>query len=426
MGGAPLSGAHIAERVVGTAEPAGLPRELSRRQLLGISVFWLPLSVIFDPLNALILPERVERLTASGTATAVGLLTFAGLAIAAVVQPLAGHASDVVRHRLGRRGVIAFGSVAILAGLALLVVAPSLAVLGLAYAIIQSGVSVAQAAQQGFIPDLVPYGQRGRASGLKGLMDLAGASLGFAAVGGLLGGAGIGATAGFLGAACAVGWWATARLVDEPPAPGNERAWRWTDSFRIDLPDRAPFVRAVAARCLFLVPTFAVGRFLLLFVEERFATSTSDATEQTGLILGVLALVTALAAVPAGRLADRIGRRTVMLAGALASAVGVALFPAAPSIALLMVFGALMAVGSAAFAAANWAFTADHVPPSAAGRSFGIANLATVGAAAVAGLCGLVIDAADPGGGAFTAFFLLASALFLLSAGVVRRLADRG
>jgi hypothetical protein len=43
--------------------------------------------------------------------------------------------------------------------------------------LVQVAASVAQAAQQGFIPDVVPPERRGTASGLKGFMDVGGALL---------------------------------------------------------------------------------------------------------------------------------------------------------------------------------------------------------------------------------------------------------
>ena len=48
----------------------------------------------------------------------------------------------------------------------------------------------------------------------------------------------------------------------------------------------------------------------------------------------------------------------------------------------LFLFGGLMALGSAAFAAANWALTADVAPPHEAARFLGLANIGTTGAEA--------------------------------------------
>src|SRR5215216_2574670 len=90
------------------------------RLLVGISVFWLALSMLSDGLDALVLPHHLVALTdAPSRATALGLLTFVGLLIGMLVQPLAGLLSDRLQPRWGRIGVIATGAVLILMSLAL-------------------------------------------------------------------------------------------------------------------------------------------------------------------------------------------------------------------------------------------------------------------------------------------------------------------
>jgi len=88
----------------------------------------------------------------------------------------------------------------------------------------------------------------------------------------------------------------------------------------------------------------------------------------------------------------------------------------------IFAFGALMSLGSAAFASANWALMADLVPKNEPARFFGLANIGTAGAAAAAGLFGPLIDGlntARPGLG-YPALFAAASLMFILSALVMR------
>jgi hypothetical protein len=84
----------------------------------------------------------------------------------------------------------------------------------------------------------------------------------------------------------------------------------------------------------------------------------------------------------------------------------------AESMALVLGFGALMALGSAAFNAGSWAALADLTAAPGAGRLLGLANLGTAGAAAMAGAFGPIIDAgngASPGTGYLLAFELSAA-----------------
>src|SRR5215217_108830 len=130
---------------------------MSRARLLfGISVFWLPLSMLSDGITALVLPTQLlPLLDQSGQATTLGLVTFGGLLLGMLVQPLAGMLSDRMRSSGGRRRLLSIGALGILLALVLFGQSSDLAPMVAAYLAIQLALSVAQAAQQGFVPDLV-------------------------------------------------------------------------------------------------------------------------------------------------------------------------------------------------------------------------------------------------------------------------------
>ena len=393
--------------------------------LLGISVFWLALSMLFDGLNTLVLPNRLlvlagDRGDVMGEATVLGLLTFVGLLAGMTVQPVAGIWSDRMRPRWGRRGALGLGLLLTLAALAVFGTAPGLAGLALGYLLVQVAASMAQAAQQGFIPDLIPTERRGAAAGLKGFMDVGGAMLGFMLLGALLGEGKAGPALLMIATVLIALYVLTVVLVREPVvAHAVPSCTSLRDAFRLDLaqPTNARFARLVLARFLFLLATYAVGRFFLYFVADRLGLNPANAADEAGSLLAGLALVTVLAAPPAGWAADRWGRGTVMAAGAVLSMVGVLLLIPAGSAATILLGGGVMALGTAAFASANWASTADVAPAAEAARYFGLANFGTAGAAAAAGLFGPVVDWANrhwPGGG-YNVLFVVAALLFVAS-----------
>src|SRR5262245_8339017 len=124
--------------------------------ITGISVMWLPLSMLFDGLNTLILPAYLLNLASESIrATALGMMTFIALVVGMIVQPIAGIYSDRLYARWGRRGMITLGVVALLPLLFLLQIQSTLLGLTVFYLLIQVFVNIAQAAQQGFIPDRV-------------------------------------------------------------------------------------------------------------------------------------------------------------------------------------------------------------------------------------------------------------------------------
>jgi MFS family permease len=348
----------------------------------------------------------------------LGLISFVGLTAAAAVQPIAGAMSDRTRSRWSRRGAIGVGVLLALPSLALFGLAGGVIAALLGYLLVQIAAGVAQAGQQALLPDLIATDRRGIAAGLKGFIDVAGATLGFVILGQLLGSGSTTPALLVIGAALVLLFLLTVLLAREParPAAGVVRV-SIADTFRFDVRRHRAFAALIASRFLFLLGTYAVGRFFLFFVADRLALDPNDAAAQAGALLGGLGLVTALAALPAGWAADRIGRVPLMVAGAGLSAVGVLLLTRASSSTTILLFGGLMAVGSAAFSAANWALTADLVPPAEAARFMGLANVGTAGAAAAAGLFGPLVDWAngrDLGTG-YTALFALAAVAFITS-----------
>jgi MFS family permease len=406
------------------------------RLLLGISVFWLALSMLFDGLSTLALPIYLLLYTAQNDqATALGLISFVGLLAGMLVQPVAGAYSDRLYPRWGRRGVIGIGAVMILISLAVFGTSLGLISVLAGYLLAQVSAGVAQSAQQGFIPDLVPQQSRGMAAGLKGFMDLGGAMLAFIVLGSLLGQgqAGLGAALMAVAAVVIITLLLTLLLVREPakrqlPPSGAPSTLAspvrpsLADAFRLDVSRHPLFVRLVLSRFLFLLGTYAIGRFLLYFVADRLRLDPARAAEQAGDLLASLTFVTVLAAPLTGWLADRLGRVRLMLAGAAFSALGALLLTLAAGPTEILIYGGLMALGSAAFAAANWALTADVVPPAQAARFFGLANFGTAGAAAAAGLFGPMVDWANstgPGYG-YTLLFVASALSFVASAVALR------
>ncbi len=289
------------------------------------------------------------------------------------------------------------------------------------YLAIQIAASIAQAGQQGLIPDLVDEPHRGLASGFKGFMDLAGAMLGFVLLGQLLGSGKAVFAIEAIGGILILGYLLAVFLTPEDKANKVSEVKTTTVSlseiFHLDLKEHAAFVQLVLARFLFLLGIYTTGRFLLLFVANRLGLSENQAAEQAGNILAGLALITILASPFTGWLADRIGRVPLMMAGALFSAVSALMLVWAHSVSQILLFGGLMSLGSAAFAGGSWALLADLVPKDASARFFGLANFSTAGSAAAAGLFGPLVDGVErisPGMG-FSVLFLVAALAFLTS-----------
>lgn len=383
-----------------------------KRTLAGVSLGWLGISMIADGVPALLVPHQVA---ASGRdAAELGLVTLLAIGLAAVAQPFAGAWSD----RVGRWPAIGLGLLIATGGLAL-ILSPAALLAGTVLALV--GASIVQAGYQGLLPDRVPPPLRGRGAGAKGLFDVGGALLAFVLLAGLLaaGEAVLGAVVLAVGLALPI---VLALLLLPGRAPrARATSGEWWRRLRAP----AGLTQLIVARFCFLLGIYAVGRFLLLFIAERQGLGADAAAGEAGTVLAILTLVTAAAALPAGWLADRIGRRRLMAAGALVAAAGIGLLPLAASTPLILAFGGLMAVGSASFGAGSWAMLSDLSAGADAGRLLGIGNLGTAGAAAAAGLFGPLIDAANAAGAGsgYTVAFIVAAAFSALGALLAWRLA---
>lgn len=345
--------------------------------------------MLADGVPALLLPHQ---LLAGGDsdATTLGLTTLLAIGLAAVLQPFAGAWSD----RVGRFPVMTAGAVIALAGLAMLL-APGTALPGTVLAL--CGAGIAQAGYQALLPDHLETGWRGRGGGMKSAFDVAGAFIGFVLLAALLGAGQVQAAVAALAVVLVAGFIVSRLLLPSRPRPTASAEKESKPMPSMDLRAHRPLVQLVVSRFLFLLGIYVVGRFLLVFAAERLGLGADAAAEQAGSALALLALITVLASLPSGWLADRLGRRPLMLAGGLLAAAGMAFLPASTSIEAILAFGGLMALGSAAFGSASWAMLADLTATRDAGRLLGFAHLGTAGAAAAAGAFGILIDAAGYG-----------------------------
>ncbi len=134
-----------------------------------------------------------------------------------------------------------------------------------------------------------------------------------------------------------------------------------------------------------------------------------------GAVLAVHSAVTMLLEVPSGALADTVGRRRVMLAGAALTAVSLLVFAAAQSIVAFMASTGLLAAGRAMISGALEAWyvdslrSIDPLAPLARGLSRGTAAEA-IGMAAGSLLGGALVAIAGTGGGAFSGYGIAALA----------------
>ncbi|HKG26093.1 MAG TPA: MFS transporter, partial [Thermomicrobiales bacterium] len=334
-----------------------------------------------------------------------------------------------------RRPFVIGGTVAALPFLVVFGWAPGLALVMLGYAGMQIALNVAQAAFQAFIPDLVPREERGVVSGAKNLLSVVGAAVGLLGARGLLAlGFGTGAVLAFLAAALLTTAVLTWVWVPVPPRPSKPRQpllkaldprRLWSSSVETFRRHRT-FRYAVIAQFLFMLGTYPAQRFLLFLLEDRFGDENAVQRASVGLVAAIVCA--AIAAGFAGAISDHTGRLPVLYATVVCGVAGMVGIGVAPTPLLVGAFGVILAIGVGAFQAVNWALLSDDMPEGEGARAFGLANIATAGAGALAGLFGPMVDVVDlvlPDG-AYGLTFGLAALFVLASVLPLRRVDEMG
>jgi MFS family permease len=397
--------------------------------------YWLGLSITWGALTTVILPSLVDDRVAPGVkSSAVAFIAAAQAIVAIGIQPLSGALSDRLRTRWGRRRPWMVVGVALqVVALLSLAVAPGYWSLLLIMIGVELASNAAQGPYQGLLPDLVPPGRRGMASGLMGAAQLGGQIAGAAVAGIAVANGATTPAIVFATASVAVGAAATVLRIREPdPPPPPDGAPRsapiaapgWIRTAREtvagvwgrDLLDRGDFLWLLASRLAILMAAGTLQPFILFYLQDTLNLGGA-AGPLVAPIAATVAFAALLAAIPGGSLTARYGRVRVVSASALVGALGALSFAAAPGYLALFPVAIPFGIALGAFLSADWALMADIVPGDQAGRYLGVSNTATAGAAllavAVAGPVADLVNGISFGLG-YRAIFVLAAVEFAI------------
>jgi MFS family permease len=409
----------IADRPVPHERPT---RELPLRHLLTLSLYWLGINAIWAGLHVIVLPKRIEAIFGLGEAgIGLAIVTLAGVVTAVVVQPTVGTLSDYTISRWGRRKpYIVIGGFLDVVFLWALASAQTYVAMVLALVLLQFSSNFAQGPFQGYVPDLVPARQVGRASGLMGIMIILGsvAGVGIAAIGytQLMPGATeeVVRTTLFwptvaLGVIELVTMIVVAYTIDEGrPGPAREgRSWMSIafGAWGTDILRERSYIWLIVSRLLYLAMPGVISGYALFVFERSFHLAPSQSTPFLLLTGAIVAGSTVLATLPAARLSDRVGRKRVIYVSFVLAAIGIVGMALSPMLELTLLSTIPIGLSAGAFLTVDWALMTDIIPKATAGRYMGISNVATasagpLGLAAAGVILFLVTRAGLPAGDA--------------------------
>jgi MFS family permease len=442
------------------AQQDGLKRSWHWYDFLAVNGYVFGLSLASGLMTPLLMPALILLfMPPEQKNTYLATLRVITLAVAMFIQPVAGMLSDRSTLRWGRRRPFIFIS-AILNVVFLVIIGFSASLSrvpdgifgwSLAFTVLIGGSilmqissNIGQAASQGLIPDLVPEHQRGRASGIKSVLELLPSLLVAFGIGKLIDQGLFWLVVGIVMAGYLVTMATTLIFVKEQPikekpaglsgaqflrmaaltvifvAISQGAVWlvrtagealvRQTTSqvLQIGAVSLAGLIAMAGSIFLgvYLGASVGIGKgarehqgFIwwvinrLLFLAAvgsiqgfalyylRDVVKLDNPGSMTTNLLAAVALFLIPSAIFGGVLADKIGRRRLIgLSGLVGAAGTLFLLLAGPSIPLIIASGAIIGVATGVFFATNWALGTDLVPKQDAGKYLGISNLAGAGA----------------------------------------------
>lgn len=329
-----------------------------------IAALWFGIQAVWSAILGVFLQSRITVLAPGDALQAYGIIAAGGAAVAAIVQLAAGRWSDRRLAAVGhRREFYAAGIALSVVALALFFVAPTLGWLTAGFVALQIGMNVAGGPYQAALPDALPASNGGRAAAWMSTYSFAGSVTGLivaATLGGLFAGVA-------LAIVLLVSAGVTLRHLQRLPAVRMQPA-----PLRIT----RDIVVLLCSRGAINVGFYTLFGFLFFFVRESL--HVADARTTTGLLFIAFTIAGVGGAALAARPADRYDKRLVVGVAALAIALAVGAFAAAPNLAVA--FAAAVASGAAwgAFFTADWAIAYALLPRGALAAALGVWNLAAV------------------------------------------------
>ncbi len=410
-------------------------RRVTTWYLVLLNLYWVGLSFMWNSLHVIILPAVLLNFVPDSQKNSyLGVLTFFGLILALIVQPISGAISDRWASRWGRRRpLMALGTAIDFIFLALLGWAGGLWMLFVGYIGLQISSNVAHGPAQGLLPDRVLPEQLGAARGIKNLMDMAGLVAASLLIGRM-----VAPDEKHPVAAMAVvmlllasGALITLVGVREEPTEGQARPSQcWTErlrqEFRLDWHAHTSYWWLIASRFFYLFGVYGIQVFAQYFVRDRL--DVPNPVKTTGDLMAAIVLALMACSLGAGWLCDRWGRRPVQALAGVIGATGALLLITVHTPTQLLIYGAIVGAGIGIFLSANWALANELAPAEEAGKFLGLTNLATAGAGAVGRLEGpfiALLNNAHPGEWwGWTMLFGLGAVCILLSAVLLVKVKD--
>jgi len=422
------------------AEKETYMKSFSTARLAAISSFGFTITLVTNILSPSIFGHKVLELASPNTHnTLLGYTTFAGALLSMFTLPLIGVLSDRTKTKYGQRlPFFLAGSLLLGANLFLIIYARSAGMFFFGVVLYYITNDIIFGPWMALYPDLVPHTQRGEAAGVRALLDILALIIGRQLAGQLIGQMDtLGQTAlviiisvpiVFMAFSLIVTWRAT-RDIGFPHHPKNQPpiAQALKNMYRVDLKTYPAFRWWFINRFFYWSAFNIMGTFLLFFIIDVLYLSEPEAQKYLANLAMVIGISILFIAIPAGKIADRVGRKPIVIWSGIIAVLGTAYILIVRDLNLLMFGGLLIGASAGIYISSNFALITDIVPQDEAARYMGVAGIASAAGSACARLMGAwIIDPVNRLTGSsvsgYMALYALAGVLYLFSVLAAREL----
>lgn len=365
--------------------------------ILKINAYWFGLSFMWNGLHQLILPAvLLNYVNYQEKNTTLGLLTFVGLCIAVVIQPISGAVSDRWNSIWGRRRpLILLGTLGDFIFLALLAWSRGLLGIAVGYIGLQFTSNIAHGPAQGLMPDTVPQVQRGMASGIKNLMDMGGLVIAMLILGSVFDPQAHRLVLAIILIAVFLAIGAVITLIGRKGnlvenIPSQDVSSTKNNILLLSRERINSYSWLIASRFIFLLGVYGIQGFIQYYIRDEM--NVSNPVKLTADLLSIIILALMAFTIAGGWLGDRYGHKRILYLASGIGAVGSLLLMKARTPLTLLIYGSVFGAAIGLFLTSNWALANLLAPSEQAGKYLGLSNLATAGAGAFARLTGPLID----------------------------------
>jgi MFS family permease len=350
-------------------EAPSMERRLRPRDHFHLSAFWFGVNLLWGALLIVIIPAQMRQIAPHRPVETMDLMLGLGAIPAVVVPLLVGPLSDRCLSRLGRRRPYMLAGVAInLIGLAMVWWAGlelSLWIYFAGYLVVQVGNNIATGAYSGMIPDQVPRGQRGLASGWMAAMSQIGTMFGLLTAGILMSSGRAGLSLAVTAASLVVFCLLTVTGVREQPRKAKLPPMDWLAFVRslwVDPRKHPDFAWVWITRALVVMGLWMVQQHLQFYLVDVMGLGQSEVPLVAAKVFFVSLICAAITGVVGGRISDRIGRKRVVYLSNAVIALDCLAFTVAPSLEWVYVLAAVFGMGYGAYYSVDWALACDVLP----------------------------------------------------------------